>query len=149
MTFIAALVAFVIVALIALSIMSRFSGDQGLRSGKLQPCPASPNCVVSEDFPGKNIDPIDIHGAEPGSAWTSLKEAVIATGGNIQKDDGSYLWATFTSPVFRFVDDFEARLDAQNQVIHLRSASRVGHGDMGANKKRVDKVVAKFKSGAS
>lgn len=148
MIFIAALLAFVIVALVALSILSRYSADPGLRSGKLQPCPASPNCVVSDDVSGKNIDPIDIQGRNPARAWESLKDALLATGGTVQKDDGTYLWATYTSPVFRFVDDVEARLDTEKQVIQLRSASRVGHSDMGANRKRVDAIIRTFNSSA-
>ena len=71
---------------------------------------------------------------------------IVAAGGNIESDDGKYLWATFTSPIFRFVDDFEARIDEQNAEIHLRSASRVGHGDMGVNKKRVDAIVGNYQA---
>lgn len=152
MTFIASLVAFVIVALIALSIMSRYAGDPGLRGGKLQPCPATRNCVVSENFESKNIEPLDIRGMEPVTAWKILKDVVVATGGeiqedNIQADNGRYLRATYQTPVFRFVDDFEARLDSENRVIHLRSASRVGHSDMGVNRKRIAEITAKFLSG--
>jgi uncharacterized protein (DUF1499 family) len=146
MTFVASIVGFVIVALIALSIMSRYTGDPGLRGGHLQECPVTPNCVVSEDVDGKNIDPIDISGMEASVAWQRLNEAVVATGGEVKEDDGHYLRATYSSAVFRFIDDFEARLDEENNVIHLRSASRVGHGDMGANQKRVVRIVAQFQN---
>ena len=33
------------------------------------------------------------------------------------------------------MDDFEIRIDSIQKVIHIRSASRVGHGDLGVNKK--------------
>jgi uncharacterized protein (DUF1499 family) len=151
MTFVISLAAFVVVALIALSMVSHYSAnpsDHGLRGGHLRSCPATPNCVVSEDVDGKNIEPLNIQGMDAASAWNKLKKAVVATGGNIQEDDGHYLWATYTSTVFRFVDDFEARLDTQSQVIQMRSASRVGHSDMGVNKARVKAITEKFLHGA-
>ena len=46
--------------------------------------------------------------------------------------------------MFRFVDDLECRLDAENRVIHVRSASRVGYSDLGVNRKRVERLRARF-----
>lgn len=147
MIFVVSLAAFVVVALIALSLVSHYSAkstDHGLRSGHLRSCPATPNCVVSEDVDGKNIEPLDIHDMDAPRAWNILKQAVVATGGKIREDDGNYLWATYTSTVFRFVDDFEARLDKEHQLIQMRSASRVGHSDMGVNKARVKAITENF-----
>ena len=67
-------------------------------------------------------------------------------GGSIQAEETDYLAATFTSSVFRFVDDLELRIDADQKTIHLRSASRVGHGDGGANRKRVELLKNSFQS---
>lgn len=39
--------------------------------------------------------------------------------------------------VFRFVDDVDARIDPAARLLHVRSASRVGRGDLGANRRRV------------
>ncbi|MFT6364114.1 MAG: hypothetical protein ACJAZ8_002538 [Planctomycetota bacterium] len=50
----------------------------------------------------------------------------------------TYAHAVFRTPLMRFRDDLEVRLDEPNTVIHVRSASRVGHSDMGANRKRVE-----------
>lgn len=65
----------------------------------------------------------------------------------VSRDDG-YLHAVFTSRIFRFKDDFEARLEAGSDPaeakIHVRSASRVGYSDLGANRRRVDAVRAAF-----
>jgi len=44
----------------------------------------------------------------------------------------------------RYVDDVELRLDENKQLIHVRSASRVGHSDLGANRKRVARIRAAF-----
>jgi uncharacterized protein (DUF1499 family) len=147
MTIVLSLTAFVVVALIALSIVSRSGGTHGLIQDKLQPCKFTQNCVCSEAFDNKNAQPINISAMAPETAWEQLKNAVITTGGEIQQVDANYLWAVYTTPVFRFKDDFEARLDESQGVIHLRSGSRVGHGDWGANKKRVDAVISAFNAG--
>ena len=146
MVTIVSLTAFVIVVLIAMSIMSHFGGSHGLTKGKLQACKVTPNCICTEEFDNKNAEPIDIQGVNADAAWELLKNVVIATGGKIESDDGRYLWATYSTPLFRFVDDFEARLDEQQAVIHLRSASRVGHGDMGVNKKRIESIIEKYQA---
>ena len=39
---------------------------------------------------------------------------------------------------FRFVDDINVILDADAELIHIRSASRVGHSDFGVNRKRIE-----------
>ena len=116
----------------------------GLRDGKLAPCPNKPNCV-SSDHQGKasGIEPL-VFKETPETAWEKLKTAVINIGGTIEKDDNTYLWATFRSKIFRFVDDMEFRMDVKNKVIHLRSASRVGYSDIGVNKRRVEKLRSKF-----
>ncbi|MBW1985008.1 MAG: DUF1499 domain-containing protein [Deltaproteobacteria bacterium] len=116
----------------------------GLRDGKLAPCPNKPNCV-SSDHQGKTsgIEPLAFK-ETPETAWEKLKIAIISIGGNIEKVDNVYLWATFRTRIFRFVDDMEFRMDAKNKVIHLRSASRVGYSDMGVNKRRVEKLRSKF-----
>jgi uncharacterized protein (DUF1499 family) len=67
-------------------------------------------------------------------------------GGKIITDDGGYLHATFTSRIFRFVDDLELRLDGENGIIHLRSASRTGYSDFGVNRKRAEQFQALFRS---
>ena len=116
----------------------------GLVAGKLRGCPASPNCVCSEQNASKpgshTIPPIALTEASPDLAWASLKQAISANGGALTMSSDHYLHATFTSRLFHFVDDVEARLDANHQVIHLRSASRVGRSDFGVNRKRIEAI---------
>ena len=47
-----------------------------------------------------------------------------------------------------FVDDVDFVLYAKARVIHLRSASRVGHYDFGVNRKRVEAIRAAFEAAA-
>ncbi len=112
----------------------------GLIDGRLAPPPPSPNCVSSEADPADKVHattPLPLHG-DPATAITrlgallrGLPRVVVLT----ERPD--YLHATFTTRWIGWVDDLELRLDAQAAVLHIRSASRVGWGDLGANRKRV------------
>jgi uncharacterized protein (DUF1499 family) len=64
--------------------------------------------------------------------------------------DAGKLEATETSRIFRFVDDISVRLraDGTTTVIDVRSKSRVGRGDMGANAKRIRAFQEKLTAGA-
>jgi len=128
----------------ALSCATRRQPTVGLVGERLRPCPGSPNCVSSEEegIPSW-IEPLAFED-EPEIAWGRVGGAVRDIGGKVQEDSDGYLWATFTSLVFRFVDDLELRMDAEARVIHVRSASRVGYSDLGVNRKRVEKLRAKF-----
>jgi uncharacterized protein (DUF1499 family) len=65
-------------------------------------------------------------------------------GGKIQEEHEGYLWATFTSKVFRFVDDVEFRMVSADGIVHVRSGSRVGYSDLGVNRRRVEKLRTLF-----
>jgi uncharacterized protein (DUF1499 family) len=100
--------------------------------------------VLSEDKTDPfYIEPFRFSG-ETGTAWVNMKDAVIQLGGKIEKSSDSYLWATFRTKFWHFVDDLELRMDAGNKAIQVRSASRVGKGDMGMNRKRVEQLRVLF-----
>ena len=118
--------------------------DTQLVDGRLRPCPDRPNCVSSEEAKASaQINPLTYQGS-PDAAWQRLKEAIREAGGEIRQEQDQYLWVTFTSRVFRFVDDVEFRMVAADNLIHVRSASRIGYSDLGANRKRVEKLRAVF-----
>ena len=141
---IAAVSGLVLLALILLGQWSQKPPPLGLVNGQLNSCPESPNCVCSETWPGKSnqheIQPFSLSGVSQERAWPILREAIVKSGGKITTSSGQYLHATFTSAIFRFVDDVEARLDVEQEIIHLRSASRVGRSDLGANRKRIEAI---------
>jgi len=139
-----------IVTLIALLLIGGFvrgwqsqtPPELGLVKGHLQDCPDKPNCVCSEAEANDTLHAI----APLGDAdWQRLRQTVQQAGGVVTNDDGYYLHATFTSSLFRFVDDFEVRRDEASRLIHIRSASRVGHSDFGVNRKRVETIRLKLK----
>ena len=115
-----------------------------LVDGKLRPCPNSPNCVSSEsDRPSSRVEPLTFQGPSE-VAWGGLKETIREMGGKIEEEHDGYLWATFTSRIFRFVDDVELRMVSTNGTIDVRSGSRVGYSDLGVNRRRVEKLRALF-----
>jgi uncharacterized protein (DUF1499 family) len=118
--------------------------DVQLLDGHLRPCPETPNCVSSESVaPQARIEPLRFKGA-PQAAWADLESSIHDLGGTIVERRDGFLWATFTSCIFRFVDDMEFRMEAEAGVIHLRSASRVGRSDLGVNHKRVERLRVLF-----
>ncbi len=115
----------------------------GVLSSKLTPCANKPNCICTEFVDDKShyIDAIKYSG----ESIESIADAIRASGGIIINTQSSYIAATYTSNIFRYVDDFEVRIDSENQLIHVRSASRVGHSDMGANLKRINEFNNKLR----
>ena len=65
-------------------------------------------------------------------------------GSKIIQNNDRYIHAEFRSKIFSFVDDVEFLLDNEEQVIHVRSASRVGYGDLGVNRDRVELIREEF-----
>jgi len=125
---------------------SRSGEAPGRVSGQLAPCPDRPNCVCSEvvDDAAHQVAPLDLAGVPPEKAWADLQRVVEELGGTIAVADDGYIAATFSSALFGFVDDVEFRLDASQQKIQIRSASRVGYSDMGVNRKRVEALTRSF-----
>lgn len=68
-------------------------------------------------------------------------------GANLVTERAGYLHFTFTSKIFRFQDDVE--FEVGQNMIHLRSASRVGRGDMGVNRARMEAIAAAWSTGAN
>jgi uncharacterized protein (DUF1499 family) len=123
----------------------------GLVEGKLRACPEKPNCVCSENYPNKqdvhDIPPIVVNGKDIGLPWRLLKDAVVKSGGTVVSETDSYLHAEFTSKFFHFIDDVEMRMDRSAGEIHIRSASRIGHSDLGANRQRIKQIWSRLEAG--
>jgi uncharacterized protein (DUF1499 family) len=134
----------IVLAIFAVSCASQGKRPLGMTDGKLSPCPRRPNCISSEDDAGPSrIEPLTFTGT-PETAWVCLKRAIQGNGGAIEQEDGDYIWAIFKTRLFRFVDDIEFRMDVKNEVIHVRSASRVGYSDFGVNRRRVEALRKRF-----
>ncbi len=124
----------------------------GVKDGKLSPCPDTPNCVISESDTDADaehaIAPLAYSG-DPARAMALLEAVVNAMSRTaiIEKTD-RYLYAEFTSKLMGFVDDVEFYLDPSTPVIQVRSASRLGQSDLGANRKRIEAIRQALASAA-
>lgn len=116
-------------------------------SSKLAKCPDSPNCICTE-YPEDSAHyqvPLEFQG-DSAQTLSKIKEAIQKSGGVIESETDSSISATFTSKIFKFVDDVDVRLDTENQKVHIRSASRVGYSDLGANRKRYLKIRKNYQT---
>ena len=112
---------------------------------QLKPCPESPNCVSTQSTQDKKRrEPIPFTGT-PQEAKEKLKRVVgDMSRTELVEEDGNYLHYTFKTWPIPYVDDVEFLIDESEGVIHYRSASRVGYGDLGVNSRRMKKVVAAY-----
>jgi len=145
---VAALFLAVLLTLFILGYRSSAGVATGLIEGRLRPCPDKPNCVNSEFVSDTEhyIEPLVYSADDAARVLPRLKTIIGEMGGNIEAEETNYLAVTFTSSIFRFVDDLEIRIDSNRRSIHLRSASRVGYGDAGINRKRVGRLKNSYYS---
>ncbi|WP_455379630.1 DUF1499 domain-containing protein [Petrachloros mirabilis] len=110
---------------------------------RLPPCPSSPNCVSTQASPTD-----ERHSIAPfryRQSRVEAKEALKAMIASLSRmklveEDEAYLHYEFTSLLLRFVDDVEFVFDEETKTIHFRSASRTGYGDLGVNRRRMEKM---------
>lgn len=119
----------------------------GMQGGMLAPCPPSPNCVHTglrhpEGTLGMFGD-ADV----PREEWMNRIAAVVAElpRTTIITRDVDYLHAEVTSRIFRFVDDLEIGIGADDEIL-VRSSSRVGRSDLGVNAARVEDLRTRLKA---
>ena len=124
------------------SIPTQKPTELGYSGNRFEPCPSDKrNCVCSTDQDERfNVAPINCK-QSPQATFDRLKRLLEEWEGYevVTKTD-SYLHVEFTSRWMRFTDDLEFQLVADQGVIHVRSASRIGYSDLGANRDRVEKI---------
>lgn len=132
------IILFILLILVAYGVyQNRHPRAIGTPQGHLSPCPSTPNCVSSDTSPKSSQYTTPF----PQGSLLLVKEIISKDPqATIIKSTEQYLHAEFRSKVFSFVDDFECLIDETTNVVHVRSASRVGYGDLGVNRKRVERI---------
>ncbi len=98
---------------------------------QLKPCIQVSHCV-REEF---NVEKIN-------SPFEKVKDIVEnSPRTKIVEVDGDYLHAEVTSRIMKYIDDLEISSLPENNNLIIRSESRVGDGDFGVNRKRVDLLI--------
>ncbi len=153
--------AWLLIVVVALAVLTVAAGqlgwlqgtppaDLGVREGKLKPPSATENSLSSQavlypDHPQRryaDIAPLAVQG--DGAATLARIKTIVSgmAGAEVINSETDYLYAQFTTRWMKFVDDVEFWFDPASGVIHVRSASRVGRGDLGVNRKRIEAVRA-------
>ena len=123
--------------------------EPGLREGKLKPPSSSPNSVSSQAslWPEGEyavgyaaIEPLSFT-QDSALAMNRLRDVLAGwPGARIVENNPDYIAVQFETRWLRFVDDAEFLLDSGARVIHVRSASRLGRKDFGANRARIEAI---------
>lgn len=104
----------------------------------LAPCPSSPNCV-STQAPRDDA----VHYVAPVPFSGSLDEVAVVVrdelGCDLLHSGPDYLHGSCTTRSGLFTDDLHVLLS--DGRLHVRSASRLGYGDLGVNRRRVGRLV--------
>jgi uncharacterized protein (DUF1499 family) len=126
--------------------------DLGVRDGRLKPPSTNPNSVSSQaslypDHPMREsaqIAPLALRG--DAAATMARLQAIVAgmNGAVVVRAEPGYLYAQFTSRLMKYVDDVEFWADPAAQVVQVRSASRIGRSDLGANRARIEAIRARL-----
>lgn len=127
--------------------------ERGLRDGKLKPPSTTPNSVSSQadlwpagdcDVEYARIEPLRFSG-DSAAAMNRLRDVLRAwPNATIVEDRPDYIAVEFETRWLRFVDDAEFLLDSAAHVIHVRSKSRLGRGDHGVNRNRIEALRRKL-----
>jgi uncharacterized protein (DUF1499 family) len=120
-----------------------------IEGSSLVACPDSPNCVSSQADPSDEkhyIEPLTLSDTSPDIAgmatWMAGRERCeVLDQGDI------WLHATCSTAIFKWTDDIALLVDSDAGVVHVRSASRVGKSDLGANRKRVEAMRTEWNAG--
>lgn len=116
----------------------------GVATGKLMQCPDKPNCVNSQETNEEHsIAPIVGYNTQADTKQQLIDILNNTSNAEIKEVKDDFIRAEFVSKIFRFVDDVEfyfPKTDSQEVIIHVRSASRVGHSDLGVNRDRIEEI---------
>ncbi|WP_459945659.1 DUF1499 domain-containing protein [Desulfocastanea catecholica] len=115
----------------------------GVSDGRLAACPRSPNCVLSQaEDEAHRITPL-VFEDTPEMAFVRLKQVLDGRGDTtIIEERPGYLRVEFHTLLF--VDDGEFLMDAEQRLIQVRSASRLGYSDLGKNRRRLEEIRQSF-----
>ncbi len=119
--------------------------ELGSASRGLAPCPPSPNCVSSlATEPAQRVDTFRLEASREAVTAAVLASIRGWPGGRTTMREPGYIRSEFSSRVFGFVDDVEFWW-ADDQTLHVRSASRLGYSDFGVNRKRIESLRARIR----
>ena len=127
-------------------LVKKFTQAKNVNSQFLAPCSKKKNCVSSlaAYSSDKYIDAF-VFSKNPQSDFQALQLVLSSMPGiGVITVQQNYIHAKFKSRWFGFVDDLEFYWDENDELCHVRSASRLGYYDFGVNRKRVERIRTEF-----
>jgi uncharacterized protein (DUF1499 family) len=125
----------------------------GVQGGRLPPPYPTPNNVHSQAaiwgpaYAHTLIEPLPAQGDGP-ATMARLRRLIEATpGAHVVKASPDYLYVQYTTKWMKFVDDAEFWFDPAAGRIQVRSASRLGQGDLGVNRARIEDLRKRLGGG--
>lgn len=125
--------------------MLRVSASLYINSGSFAGCPQRPSCVSSRSTDDAHRVPALVYVGDAQMAQNFLREVVERSGGKVIDETSHYLHAVYSSPTLQFKDDLELLIHPDGQV-DVRSISRIGYDDFGANRARVEQLRRAFEA---
>ena len=123
--------------------------DLGAINGsELRACPDTPNCIQTYDELDASHYQLPLKSKQDKSQTKlAITSAINETGGKIISEmalepSGYYLHAEYESSWLKFVDDVEVVI--KDELVHIRSASRLGRSDFGVNAERLENIKAAY-----
>lgn len=123
--------------------------DLGVSNGRLKPPSPTPNSVSSQAvlYPSHPqrayaaIDPLPLKSSGATASLQVLTKVLQSLPGmTVVEQKPDYVYAQSRSRWLKFVDDMEFWVNADNGMIEVRSASRLGRKDFGVNRQRVESI---------
>ena len=127
--------------------------DLGVTDGRFKPPSLTRNSVSSQaslypEHPQRvhaEIDALPLRSTGPEASIVALAKVLTALPGmRIVEQSPDYLRAEAQTRWLKFVDDLEFWVNPERGVIELRSASRLGKEDLGANRKRIEMIRSAY-----
>lgn len=130
-------------------------GDLGVKDGRLKPPSNTPNSVSSQadlypEHPQRStaqIEPLPLKNASVEQSMAALSKVLLAMPEiSLVETRPDYVSAQAQTRWMKFVDDLEFWANPARSVIDVRSASRLGRSDLGANRTRIEAIRAAYLS---
>lgn len=115
----------------------------GVQSGRLLPCPETPNCVLSFGSGEHSMEAIPYVGRPEEAMDAAVQTLAELPRTSLLNRDERYARFAVRSEVLRFVDDVEILVT--NTHVHFRSAARLGEGDFGVNRDRMTRFSTELR----
>lgn len=127
--------------------------DLGVTDGRLKPPSLTRNSVSSQaslypEHPQRvhaEIEALPLRSAGPEASIMALATVLTALPGlRIVEQRPDYLHAEAQTRWLKFVDDLEFWVNPERGVVEIRSASRLGSEDLGANRQRIEVIRSAY-----